>query len=143
MLAATITVQHSIFCYPEFIIYIHALLADEETIPQGILQLDGALAQLTKHQKSDFASEIFQIAAGYQSQASDNRLGLPRTQNASLQKTIINSRFKKPAPGISKGKTLLAEMNTKKEEAGRVKVTAGLYVVSKKKGGADIMKKVT
>jgi hypothetical protein len=103
-----------------------------------VIQLDGALAQLTKHQKSDFAS---QIAAGYQSQASDNRLGLPRTQNKSLQKTI-SSRFKKPAPGISKGKTLLAEINTKKEEAGRVKVTAGLYVVSKRKDGTGVMKQV-
>jgi hypothetical protein len=132
----------SFLCYHPSIIYIHLFLADEETIPQGVLQLDGALAQLAKHHKSDFASEIFQIAAGYQSQASDNRLGLPRTQNASLQKAT-NSRFKKAAPGISKGKTLLAEMNTKKEEAGRVKVTAGLYMVFKKKGGnTDIMKRV-
>jgi hypothetical protein len=119
------------------------LLDDEETIPQDVLKLDGALAQLTKHQKSDFASEIFQIAAGYQRQVSDNRLGLPRTQNTSLQK-ITSSRhgFIKAKPGISKGKTILAEMNTKKEEAGRVKVTAGLYVVSKKKDGGEIMKKV-
>jgi hypothetical protein len=118
------------------------ILADKETIPQSVLQLDGALAQLTGHQKSDFASEIFQIVAGYQSHASDNCLGLPRTQNASLQKTT-NSRFKKAAPGISKGKMLLAEMKMKKEEAGRVKITAGLYIVSKNKGGTGIMKKVS
>ena len=49
----------------------------------------------------------------------------------------------KPLLGITKGKKILNEMNTKKEEAGRVKVTAGLYVVSKKKGGGDIMKKVS
>ena len=62
--------------HPESIIYIHLFLADEETIPQGVLRLDGALAQLTKHHKSDFASEIIQITAGYLSHASDNRLGL-------------------------------------------------------------------
>ena len=44
----------------------------------------------------------------------------------------------KPLLGITKGKKILNEMNTKKEEAGRVKVTVGLYVVSKKKGGGDI-----
>ena len=61
----------------------------------------------------------------------------------SLQKTInSSSRFKKPAPRISKGKMFLAEMSTKKEEAGRVNITAGLYLVSKKKDGTDIMKKV-
>ena len=94
--------------------------------------------------KSDFATEIFQIAPGYQRQASDNCLGLPQTQNTSLQKIISSRRgLMKPLLGITKGKKILNEMNTKKEEAGRVKVTAGLYVVSKKKGGGDIMKKVS
>ena len=104
-------------CYlsPVLIIYIHEFQADEETIPQGVLRLDGALAQLTKHQKSDFATEIFQIAAGYQSQASDNRLGLPRTQNTSLQKVISSRRgLMKPPLGITKGMSIVNEMKTKK-----------------------------
>ena len=69
--------------------------------------------------KSDFATEIFQIAPGYQSQASDNCLGLPQTQNTSLQKIISSRRgLMKPLLGITKGKKILNEMNTKKEEAG-------------------------
>ena len=101
------------------------------------------MAQLAGYSKSDFGSEILQIAAGYQNKASDYRLGLPRTQNASLQKTST-SRFKKPAAGISKGKTILAEMQALKEDAGKIKITAGLWVARKgKKAGTDTFVKVT
>jgi hypothetical protein len=115
-------------------------LVDSDSIPPSVLQIDGALKQLTGHQKSDFASEILQIAAGFQSKASDSRLGLPRTQNTSLQKAS-NARFKNLAP--SKAKTILTEMKERKDQAGRVKITVGLYMMtSKKKGGAETMKKV-
>jgi hypothetical protein len=99
------------------------------------------MEQLSGYQKSDVASEILDLAAGFQSIASDNRLGRPRTQNTSLQKTVI-SRFKKPAPGLSKGKTLMAEMKTAKDDTGRIKITAGLYLISKNRSGTETMKKV-
>jgi hypothetical protein len=82
-----------------------------------------------------------ELAAGFQSIASDNRLGRLRTQNTSLQKAAL-SRFKKPAPGLSKGKTLMAEMKAAKDDAGRIKIMAGLYLISKNKSGTEIMKKV-
>ncbi|KAF8631327.1 hypothetical protein AX17_005133 [Amanita inopinata Kibby_2008] len=116
-------------------------VVDEEAIPQSILKLNGAMEQLGSYQKSDVASEIFELAAGFQSVASDNRLGCPRTQNTSLQKAAL-SRFKEPAPGLSKGKTLLAEMKAAKDDSGRIKITAGLYLISKNKSGTEIMKKV-
>ena len=116
---------------------------DQEAIPQSVLRIDGALAQLNSHKKSDLASEILDLAAGFQSRASNNRLGQPRAQNPSLQKTV-NSRFKMPAPGVSKGKMLLAEMKAAKEdsELGRIKITAGLYMLSRAKNGTEMMKKV-
>jgi len=73
--------------------------------------------------------------------ASDNCLGRPRTQNASLQKATV-ARFKLPAPGLSKGKTLIEEMKAAKDKAGRIKITAGFYLLSKDKRGAEVMKKV-
>jgi hypothetical protein len=99
------------------------------------------MVQLGSYQKSDVASEIMELAAGFQSIASDNHLGRLRTQNTSLQKAAL-SRFKKPAPGLSKGKTLMAEMKAVKDDAGRIKITAGLYLISKNKSGTEIMKKV-
>jgi hypothetical protein len=90
---------------------------DEEAIPQSILRIDGAIAQLKGHKKSDLAFEILNLAADFQSKASNNRLGQPRAQNTSLQKTVI-SRYKNPAPGVSKGKMLLAEMKAAKEDSG-------------------------
>ena len=45
------------------------------------------------------------------------------------------SRFKKPAPGISKGKTLLAEMKAAKDVAGKIRIAASLYVITESKGG--------
>ena len=116
-------------------------LVDEEAIPQSILKIDGALTQLNGHKKSDLASEILNLAAGFQSKASNNRLGQPRAQNPSLhwQKAVI-SRFKGPAPGISKGKTILAEMKAAKEDSaglGRIKITAGLYMLSRAKNGRE------
>lgn len=123
------------------------LLVDEdsEAIPQSILKIDGALTQLNGHKKSDLASEILNLAAGFQSKASNNRLGLPRAQNPSLHNSTVNSRFKKPAPGISKGKMILAEMKAAAKEdspAGRIKITASLYMLSRAKNGAETMKKV-
>jgi len=97
--------------------------------------------QLGTHRKSDVASEIIELATGFQSIASDNRLGRPRTQNASLQKASL-ARFKKPAPGLSKGKTLMAEMKAAKDNASRIKITSGLYLISQNRSGAEIMKKV-
>ena len=82
---------------------------------------------------------------GFQSKASNHRLGQPRAQNPSLHNSTVmsvNSRFKKPAPGVSKGKTLLAEMKAAKEDSGRIKITAGLYMLSRGKNGAETMKKV-
>jgi len=114
---------------------------DEEAIPRVILKLDGAMDQLSSYRKSDVTSEIFELAAGFQSVASDNRLGRPRTQNTSLQKAAP-SRFKKPAPGLSKGKTLMAEMKAAKDNTGRIKITAGLYLISKNKSGTEVMKKI-
>ena len=116
-------------------------VADEEAIPQSVLRIDGALAQLKGHKKSDLASEILNLSADFQSKASNNRLGQPRAQNPSLHKAI-SSRFKNPAPGISKGKIILAEMKAAKEDSGRVKITAGLYMLSRAKNGTEIMKKV-
>ena len=54
------------------------------------------------------------------------------------------SRFKKPAPGISKGKTLLAEMKAAKDDTpGKIRITASLYVISpKSKGGIETMRRV-
>jgi hypothetical protein len=116
---------------------------DEEAIPQSILRIDGAITQLKGHKKSDLASEILNLAADFQSKASNNRLGQPRAQNTSLQKTVI-SRYKNPAPGVSKGKMLLAEMKAAKEDSGsgRIKITAGLYMLSRAKNGAEMMRKV-
>ena len=109
------------------------LVVDEEAIPQSILKIDGALAQLNSHKKSDLAAEILNLAAGFQSKASDNCLGQPRAQNSSLHNTV-NSRFKKPAPGVSKGKMLLAKMKAAKSEDLRwIKITAGLYMLSRTK----------
>jgi hypothetical protein len=56
----------------------------EEDISQNIFQLDGVMEQLRTHRKSDVAAEIIKIAARFQETASDNCLGRPRTQNASL-----------------------------------------------------------
>ena len=122
-------------------------LVDEEAIPQNILRIDGALAQLNSHKKSDLVSEILNLAAGFQSKVSNSRLGQPRAQNPSFQKTVVNlnSRFKKHAPGISKGKMVLAEMKAAEKEgseSGRIKITAGLYMLSRAKNGAEMMKKV-
>ena len=122
-------------------IYVIFLSSVEEDIPQSIFKLDGAMDQLDTYRKSDVAAGIIAIAARFQDTASDNRLGRPRTQNAGLQKATL-SRFKKPAPGLSKGKTLLAEMKAANNEAGRTKITAGLYLLSKHKRGAEVMKKV-
>ena len=100
------------------------------------------MEQLTGYQKSDVTSEILELAARFQSIASDNHLGHPWTQNTSLQKSA-NSHFKKPAPELSKGKTrLLAEMKMAKVDASRIKITAGLYLISKNKSGNEMMKKV-
>jgi len=54
---------------------------------------------LNSHEKSDFTSEILELAAKYQSIASDSHLGHPQTQNTSLQKTVTLC-FKKAAPGF-------------------------------------------
>ena len=96
--------------------------------------------QLGSHRKSDVVSEIIELAARFQSIASDNRLGRPRTQNTSLQKAS-SLRFKKPAPGVSKGKMILVEMKAAKDNV-RIKITAGLYLISKNKSRMEIMKKV-
>ena len=117
------------------------LSVEAENIPQSVLKLDGAMDQLGGYQKSDVASDMIELAARFQSIASDNRLGHPRTQNTSLQKAVL-SCFKKPAPGLSKGKTLMAEMKAVKEDPSRIKITAGLYLISKNKSSAEIMKKV-
>ena len=117
------------------------LLVDEEAIPQSILKLDGAMEQLSGYQKSDIPSEILDLAAGFQSIASDNHLGCLQTQNTSHQKTMI-SHFKKPAPKLLKGKTLMAEMKSAKDDAGRIKITARLYLISKNRSGTKTMKKV-
>jgi hypothetical protein len=116
-------------------------LVEEESIPQSIIKIDGAVAQLNGHKKSDLASEILNLATDFQSKASNNRLGQPRAQNTSLQKAVT-SRFKTPAPGLSKGKTILAEMKSAREDSGRIKITAGLYMLSMAKNGAEMMKKV-
>ena len=131
-------------CHNRLNRYHYWLIADGEPIPQSILDLNGALVQLTGHRKSDFASEILDVAAEFQRKASDNRLGLPRTQNTSLQKAAT-LRFKKPAPGISKGKTLLAEIKAAKDDAdtGKIRITSSLYVIhSKSKGSTDTMRRV-
>ena len=52
-------------------------LVDEDAIPQSIIKIDGATAQLNDHKKSDLASEILNIAADFQSKASNNHLGQP------------------------------------------------------------------
>jgi hypothetical protein len=117
------------------------LPVDEEAIPQAILKLDRAMDQLGHYRKSDVTSKIIELAAGFQSIASDNRLGCPRTQNTSLQKAAL-SCFKKPAPGLSKEKMLMAEMKAAKDNAGRIKITTGLYLISKNKSGTKLMKKV-
>ena len=95
------------------------------------------------YRKSDEAAEIIELAAGFQSIASDKRLGHPRTQNTNLQKVALLC-FTKPAPGLSKGKTLMAEIKAAKNDAGRIKVTAGLYLLFKNKSSAhaETMKKV-
>jgi hypothetical protein len=138
MLAANFTVRGNSHASIET--YVICLSSVEEDIPQTIFELDGAAEQLSAYRKSDVAAEIIAIAARFQDTASDNRLG---TQNANLEKAAL-SRFKKPAPGLSKGKTLMAEMKAAaKGEAGRIKITAGLYLLSKyKRGGAEVMKRV-
>ena len=50
--------------------------------------------------------------------------------------------LQKAAPGVSKGKMLMAAMKAAKYVAGRIKITTGLYVISKSKSGAKMMKKV-
>lgn len=141
MLAANFTVRGNSHASIET--YVICLSSVEEDIPQTIFELDGAAEQLSAYRKSDVAAEIIAIAARFQDTASDNRLGRPRTQNANLEKAAL-SRFKKLAPGLSKGKTLMAEMKAAaKGEAGRIKITAGLYLLSKyKRGGAEVMKRV-
>ncbi len=123
-------------------IYLIYLSSAEEDIPQSIIKLDGAAEQLKVYRKSGVAASIIAIAAGFQETASDNRLGRPRTQNPGLQKATL-ARFKKPAPGLSKGKTLMAEMKAATEGMDRIKITAGLYLLSKYKRGPEVMKKVT
>ena len=124
-------------------IYVICLLLAKEDIPPSVYRLVGVAEQLDNYSKSDVAADIIEVAARFRSIASDNRLGRPRTQNTNLQKAAL-SRFKKPAPGLSKGKTLMAEINAAKFDAGKIKVTAGLYVLSKNKSSvrAEIMKKV-
>jgi hypothetical protein len=140
VLAAIFTVRDNSNTFIE--IYVICLSLVEEDIPQHIFQLDGVVEQLRTYRKSDIAAELITVAARFQETASDNRLGRPRTQNASLQKATL-SRFKKLAPGLSKGKTLMAEMKAAKDETGRIKITAGLYLLSKQKHGAEVMKKVS
>jgi len=139
MLVATFTVRNNLSVYE---IYVICLPLAEADIPQSIFKLVGAAEQLSSYPKSDVAAaEIIELAAGFQSIASDKRLGRPRTQNTNLQKATL-SRFKKAAPGLSKGKTLLAEIKAAKNDTGRIKVTAGLYILSKNKSQTDVMKKV-
>lgn len=142
MLVATFMVRDSNLSVSVKIYVVCLPIADAEA-PPSILKLVGAIEQLNNYRKSDVAAHIIELAARFQSVASDNRLGRPRTQNTSLQKAAL-SRFKKPAPGLSKGKTLMAEIKAAKNEAGKIKITAGLYILSKNKTGtrAEIMKKV-
>jgi hypothetical protein len=121
-------------------IYLIYLLSAEEDIPQSIIQLNGAVEQLKSYCKSYVAASIIAIAARFQETASDNHLGRPRTQNPGLQKATL-ARFKKAVPGLSKGKTLMVEMKAATED--RIKMTAGLYLLSKYKRGPEVMKKVT
>ena len=139
MLAANFTVRDNLSASIE--IYVICLSSVEADVPQSVFKLDGVVEQLSDYRKSDVAAGIIAIAARFRDTASDNRLGRPRTQNAGLQKATL-SRFKKPAPGLSKGKTLLAEMKVARDDAGRIKITAGLYLLSKYKHGAETMKKV-
>ena len=118
------------------------LPSGEEDIPQAIFKLEGAVEQLNSFRKSDVAADIIANAARFKSTASDNRLGRLRTQNASLQKATL-ARFKKSAPGLSKGKTILAEMKAASNEPGRIKITARLYLLSKCKRGVEVITKVT
>jgi hypothetical protein len=37
----------------------------------------------------------------------------------------------------------MAEMKAAKDETGRIKITAGLYLLSKQKHGAEVMKRVS
>jgi len=122
-------------------LYIICLSSVEEDIPQSIFKLDRVVKQLSTYWKSDVAAEIIAIAARFQDTASDNCLGCLRTQNTSLQKAAL-SQFKKPATGLSKGKTLMAEIKAAKDDVGRMKITAGLYLLFKYKTHTKVMKKV-
>ncbi|KAF9457273.1 hypothetical protein BDZ94DRAFT_1240915 [Collybia nuda] len=105
-----------------------SFLVDSDAVPSSIIQLKGAMAQLAEFQKR------------YQSKASDHRLGLPRMQNASLQKATAaaTSHFKKAPVGIAKGKTILADIQEQRANAGKVKITAGLWMMAPaKRGGAQ------
>ena len=114
------------------------LVKEDAIIPQSIIRMDGAVAQLNGHKKSDLASEILNIAADFQSKASNNRLGQPRAQNPSLQKSRFN--LKNPGPGIAKGNMILTEMKAAaKEDFHQIKITAGLYLLSRAKNGVEMM----
>ena len=141
MPAVITTVRDKIFWLLHCSYNMVGLVKEDAIIPQSIIRMDGAVAQLNGHKKSDLASEILNIAADFQSKASNNRLGQPRAQNPSLQKSRFN--LKNPGPGIAKGKMILTEMKAAaKEDFHRIKITAGLYLLSRAKNGVEMMKKV-
>ncbi|KAJ7138884.1 hypothetical protein C8R46DRAFT_1234129 [Mycena filopes] len=106
-----------------------------DSIPKAIFELPGASEQLLSFQTSDFTAQLWEVAQGYKKTASDHRLGLPRTQNPSLQKAALAAvPTKKAAPGISKGATILQEMKDKREQGKKVKFTVLLCKSKPTKG---------
>ncbi|KAJ7021739.1 hypothetical protein C8F04DRAFT_1313352 [Mycena alexandri] len=91
--------------------------ANADSIPKQIFELEGANDQILNFQTR-----------------------LPRVQNSSLKKTLSAaaqgaSSTKKAAPGISKGVTILQEMQDAREQGKKVKFTVLVYKLTPKKGG--------
>lgn len=117
-----------------------SFLANADSIPKQIFELEGANDQILNFQTSDLTTQLWEIAHGFKKTASDHRLGLPRVQNSSLKKTLSAaaqgaSSTKKAAPGISKGVTILQEMQDAREQGKKVKFTVLVYKLTPKKGG--------
>lgn len=113
-------------------------------VPVEVLNLTDASDQLEKFQKSDFIYNLLDNAEIYKRHASSHRLGLPRTQNASLIKagSSRSSIFTKPAAGISKGQVILQEMKTLREEHTKIKIAGCLWYLKTSKKGVSTLVKV-
>lgn len=95
------------------------------------------MEQIQNFQTGDLITEIWELAQGYKKTASDTRLGLPRVQNANLQKTHSGTvqaqkkvqALERATPGISKGMTRIQEAKDKHEQGKKIKMIISLTTI--------------